>query len=157
MVEDWKTKYVGDVLTNLLAEREKYGWRGSKDRDESVNDHALTKLGYTVPTPTGINLGPSTNDHQLAQQTSHSFAKSTQKEKDEEKDTEKGEAEGEKSGEADPPSMRSEMAIFERFGMLPAPVGETLDAFRARESHNIAKLAVALNDINEQLASGRRQ
>ncbi|KAF9073536.1 hypothetical protein BDP27DRAFT_1318445 [Rhodocollybia butyracea] len=36
-------------LANLMAEQEKYGWRGSEGRDDSVNEHALTKLGYFLP------------------------------------------------------------------------------------------------------------
>ncbi|KAF9061313.1 hypothetical protein BDP27DRAFT_1429126 [Rhodocollybia butyracea] len=50
----WVKKYSGvsasrGLLSDLLADREKYGWRGSEGRDDSVNEHAVTKLGHFVP------------------------------------------------------------------------------------------------------------
>ncbi|KAF9073571.1 hypothetical protein BDP27DRAFT_1417050 [Rhodocollybia butyracea] len=47
-VKFWARRYNGNPLIDLLVEREKYGWRGSKGRDDSVNEHALTKLGCYV-------------------------------------------------------------------------------------------------------------
>ncbi|KAF9069632.1 hypothetical protein BDP27DRAFT_1325108 [Rhodocollybia butyracea] len=48
MAEEYTELFGRDdaLLVEFVAEREKYGWRGSQGRDDSVNERALTKLGY---------------------------------------------------------------------------------------------------------------